>query len=78
MEQRIIKIVGIAFDIDASDIQIADCVPESIAGWDSMSFLNLVMLLEEEFSVTFELEDIGEMANGGESLLSAIVRVTGV
>ena len=77
MEQRILRIIGIAFDKDVSDMKIADCVPENIESWDSMNFINLIMLLEEEFAVSFELEDIDEMSNGGESILATIERVAG-
>jgi len=77
MEERIIKILGLAFNKDLSDAKVADCVPDKIEGWDSLAYLNLVTLLEEEFSVSFELADIAEMAEGGEALLKVVKKVTG-
>ena len=78
MEERIISIIGTAFNKDLSGVGIRDCIPSMIEGWDSLSFLNLILLLEEEFSISFELEDIEQMTGGGEDLLSTVVRVAGV
>jgi len=39
--------------------------PDSIAGWDSLKHMNLVLALEEEFNVQFNEEQIVEMLNVG-------------
>jgi acyl carrier protein len=38
---------------------------ETIEGWDSVQHLNLVLALEQEFSVQFDPEEIDEMNNIG-------------
>ena len=76
-EDKIIRITGIAFDKDMSGMIVADCVPEKIEGWDSLGFLNLVNLFEEEFCISFDLEDIAEMAEGGDAMLKIVKRVSG-
>ena len=76
MEERIIKTIGLAFNQDLSALSINDCVPGNIEGWDSMGFLNLLVLLEEEFDVSFDFDDITEMSSGGDSLLNTIKKVT--
>lgn len=40
-----------------------DASPDTIADWDSMSHLNLVMALESEFGVSLSAEDALEMRN---------------
>ena len=76
-EEKIIHIIGIAFDKDTSGMSITDCVPEKIDGWDSLGFLNLVNLFEEEFKVSFDLEDIARMAEGGDTMLKVLEKTTG-
>ena len=77
METQIIRLIGVAFNKDLSGFEIADCTPEKIEGWDSLGFLNLIMLLEEEFKVSFGLEDIAEMSVGGEELQKIIKKAAG-
>ncbi|MCP4663926.1 MAG: acyl carrier protein [bacterium] len=50
--------------------------PETVAGWDSVSHLNLVMALESEFGITLTPEDALEMKNLG--LIRTILREHGV
>jgi acyl carrier protein len=37
--------------------------PETIAGWDSVQHLNLILALEEEFGIQFEPEEIEQMGS---------------
>ncbi|MDP9160198.1 MAG: acyl carrier protein [Acidobacteriota bacterium] len=37
--------------------------PENIAAWDSVQHLNLVLALEQEFSVQFEPEEMDQMSS---------------
>ena len=76
-DDKAIQIIGIAFDNDMSGMSIADCVPENIEGWDSLGFLNLVNLFEEEFSISFDLEDIAGMAEGGDAMFEILKKVSG-
>jgi len=72
MEDVIIEQMSLAFGQDLSGQTLADCTPGAISGWDSMSFLNLVVLLEEAFKVTIEIDDIPKMAVGGEAIAEVI------
>ena len=77
-EEKIIKIIGVAFNKDTTGLSIVDCVPERVEGWDSLGFLNLVNLLEDELCISFDLEDISAMSSGGEELLKTILKLTGI
>jgi len=75
-EEKIIQIIGIAFDKDMSDMNITDCIPMRIEGWDSLGFLNLINLFEDEFNISFDLEDIAGMAEGGDAMLKIVKKVS--
>ena len=61
------RIRAIAADI--LKVPAAKITPESsnetIEGWDSVQHLNLVLALEQEFSMQFEPEEIDEMTSIG-------------
>lgn len=71
MEEKVKSLMATVFADDLSACPIEDCIPEKIAGWSSLKFLNLVLVLEEEFGISFEPEEMEEMVAGG----PAIVRV---
>jgi acyl carrier protein len=54
---------------DVLKIPVAKITPESsnetVEGWDSVQHLNLVLALEQEFSVQFDPEEIDEMNSVG-------------
>lgn len=50
--------------------------PETIASWDSLNHLNLVMALESEFKIALPVEDALEMRNV--ALIQTILRKHGV
>lgn len=50
--------------------------PESVPGWDSMTHLNLVMALEDEFGVSLTPGEVLEMKTVG--LIRTILREHGV
>jgi len=77
MEERIKNVIGLAFNSDVSAMTIADCIPDKIEGWDSLAYLNLVALLEEEFNTSFDLDDIAAMAQGGETILGVVNKAAG-
>jgi len=62
MENRIKKVIGSVFGIEPSSITENDS-PESIANWDSLRHMNLVVALEEEFEIEFTEEEIMDMLN---------------
>jgi len=60
MEEQIKAILADVLDLEP------DAVDESIAmdnaeGWDSMSHINLCLAIEEQFGVTFEVEEMQAM-----------------
>ena len=52
------------FGVPADKIT-AESSPETIENWDSMQHLNLVLAIEEKFSVQLEPEDIEQMTTIG-------------
>ena len=42
-----------------------DSSPETLETWDSVHHLNLVLALEQEFSMQFEPEEIDQLGNVG-------------
>lgn len=60
MRERVKQVMREAFDLSeiSDDISQKNC-----AKWDSMHHLQLVVGLEMEFDISFEPEDIGDMAS---------------
>ena len=74
MEEKIIHLMEIAFDIQLKEKNISECAPETIKNWDSLTFLNFLTLLEESFNVSFILDEIAEMSAGGNIIMSILKR----
>jgi acyl carrier protein len=51
-----------AFDVEPGSITI-DTVPGDIRAWDSMGHVTLASSLEQEFGVTFDVDELMEMEN---------------
>jgi acyl carrier protein len=52
---------------DDNDIVLSDkTTAANIEGWDSMEHINLVLQIEEEFNLRFNMKDIKSLANVGE------------
>jgi acyl carrier protein len=60
-----------AFDLDPATVSI-DTVPGDIDAWDSMGHVTLASSLEQEFKLSFDVDDLMAMENVRE-----IVRVIG-
>lgn len=60
------------FAVDLADRPIEDCVPGKIAQWSSLKFLNLVLVLEDEFGISFEPEEMEAMVEGGPAIVRAL------
>ena len=67
------KIRGIAADV--LEVPAAQITPksstETVASWDSVHHLNLILALEQEFQVQFEPEEIDRMTSV-EAVLSVL------
>ena len=51
-----------AFDVEPGSVTI-DTVPGDIRAWDSMGHVTLASSLEQEFGVTFDVDELMEMEN---------------
>jgi acyl carrier protein len=60
--ERIRKVLGAALGV-AEDRITDETGPETVAAWDSVMHLNLVLALEEEFGTAFSAEETLEMTS---------------
>ena len=60
IEERLKIVLSVVFDIPIGKINHQSS-SEAIEAWDSVSHMNLVIALEEEFDIQFEESDILEM-----------------
>lgn len=58
MEEKVLEILKNVFELETVD---TTCSQTTCEKWDSMGQLNLVVELENEFDITLEPEEIGEM-----------------
>ena len=75
MKEQIKNIMSIVFEESPQNLQ-DDSSPDSLEKWDSLSHMNLVTALEEEFNVKFTDEEISEMLNL--QLIELIIKNKGV
>jgi len=61
-EERVFEIMGRVLGLPRESIN-ADSSPDTLAGWDSLAHMNLVLALEEELGVQFTEAQIVEMLN---------------
>lgn len=54
--------MAIVFEMDETAIQV-DANPDTIPQWDSLRHINLIMALEEEFSIVFTDQETLELLN---------------
>jgi len=62
VEQTIREVMAIVLNIDAQRID-DDTSMDNTPGWDSANHINLVLALEEEFSVSFEVAELEMMTS---------------
>lgn len=65
MDKRLEKIIREVFPIEQDDID-ENWTSDDIPDWDSVGHLNLIMEVEKEFGVTFEVEDMFEIEKLGD------------
>ena len=70
MINKIKNIMASVFDVSIDDIN-DDSSPDNIGSWDSLRHMNLITVLEEEFDIRLNDEQITEMMNF--SLIKLIV-----
>ena len=59
---RVQKAFRSAFELDPASVTI-NTVPADIRAWDSMGHVTLASSLEQEFNVTFDVDELMEMEN---------------
>ena len=59
---RVQKAFGAAFEIDPGSVNI-NTIPADIRAWDSMGHVTLASSLEQEFDLTFDVDELMEMEN---------------
>ena len=62
IDERIKQVMVAVFEVEADSI-CEDSSPDTIEAWDSLHHMNLVVALEEEFTVVFNDEQIGDLLN---------------
>ena len=74
-EAKLRKIMGDVFNVDPDSINEESSV-DTVAGWDSLNHLSLVLSLEEAFNITFTEEQTVEILNY--PLIKAVLKEHGV
>ena len=62
--ERLAAIFEKVFGVEAGEF-LPDLTPEDVLRWDSLGHMTLVMDLEDEFGVHFEVDEITEMTSAG-------------
>jgi len=62
MESRIKQVMASALKVDISEIS-DNSSADSIETWDSLCHMNLILALEEEFKLEFEIDEISTMVS---------------
>lgn len=62
MKDRVFKVISQVMDVPPESVN-EDSSPDTIANWDSLHHMNLVLALEEEFNVQFTDEQAVSMLN---------------
>lgn len=70
MENKIKRVMASALRVNISEITDTSSV-DSVESWDSLNHMNLILALEEEFRVEFDIEEISSMVNY--KLIEAII-----
>ena len=59
---RVQRAFSAAFELDPSSVTI-NTLPSDIKAWDSMGHVTLASSLEQEFNLTFDVDELMEMEN---------------
>ena len=57
MESRLLKVFQSVFGGEIESIKDSDAV-DGLPGWDSAGHLNLIMAIEAEYGIQFEIEEM--------------------
>ena len=62
METRLLTVFQSVFGDDVVALQDSDAI-DSLPGWDSAGHLNLIMAIEAEFGVQFEIDEMESLTD---------------
>ena len=62
MEEKLKAIMAEVFNVSESEISKKSSL-HSISSWDSLTHINLIMVLQKKFNIRFEDEEIPTMVN---------------
>ena len=74
VRERVFKVVSQIMGVPIDEIR-EDSSPETIAEWDSLKHMSLILGLEEEFGVNFGDEQIVKMLSVG-LIINALKEIT--
>ncbi len=60
MNQKILNVMAVALETDVALLS-ENSTSENVANWDSLRHMNLIVALEEEFSIEFDEEEFIEL-----------------
>ena len=72
---RVRKVAAREFNVDAASLTAVSEAAD-VSGWDSSTHLVLMMALEDEFGISFELDEVTELTSIG-AIADAINARTG-
>lgn len=64
LDGRVSDVVAAVFSVDASKMKDSDS-PATIAAWDSVGHLQLMLAIEAEFGVTFTPDTMAQLTSVG-------------
>lgn len=64
IERRVLDIVARTFQVPRRTVSL-ESSPDTIAAWDSLQQVHLILALEEEFGLVFEVDQIAVMQGVG-------------
>jgi acyl carrier protein len=62
IEQRVIELLALTLGVEPSTLQRTSTYGET-AGWDSLALVRFMAALEEEYGVSFALDDAEELTS---------------
>lgn len=63
--ERINKVFKIVFSDESLTVN-EETTPDEVSGWDSLQHINLISMLESEFGIQFDVDQIVSMENVGD------------
>ena len=64
IEQRVLDVVAHTFRVPRATVSL-ESNPDTISTWDSLQQVHLILALEEEFGIQFEVDQIALMRGVG-------------